>query len=120
MTDELDRLIDETMQREPRIVTIATVGYDEDGDPIRRVVAIRPAFDPLTAGWVLCACRCHQTEWISTGHVHDRCPHCDGLGIVIGPPTDGKHLATFLDARTYYHPDLRPIFTQEYWRNRDD
>ena len=48
---------------------------------------MKEPFDPLNAGWVMCACRCHQSEFVR-GHRHDECPTCEGLGIVVAPPTE--------------------------------
>ena len=104
--DELDALIDETMAQEPRIVTIATVGYDEDGDPIRRVVATKDPFDPLKAGWVKCR-SCDGWGESDPGHPCSRpgdCSTCDGLGIVVGPPEDGLFLAPQLKAHFLDQP----------------
>jgi hypothetical protein len=70
----------------------------------------KPPFDPLKAGWVMCACRCHLSEWITMDHRHDQCPSCDGLGIAVGPPEDGLEIAVL--TRKDFHPGCDPLTKQ--------
>lgn len=49
---------------------------------------MKPPFDPLKAGWVTCP-KCQGYRWYHHGH----CTHCDGEGVVVGPPADGINLA---------------------------
>jgi hypothetical protein len=60
----------------------------------------KPPFDPLNAGWVMCACRCHQSEFVR-GHRHDECPTCEGLGIVVAPPKDGCRVIPWRGTRVW-------------------
>jgi hypothetical protein len=74
----------------------------------------KPPFDPLNAGWVMCACRCHQSEFVR-GHRHDECPTCEGLGIVVAPPRDGMSVSYFLERRKTWGKREWRAYTMAYW-----
>jgi hypothetical protein len=60
---------------------------------IARIPA-KPPFDPLKAGWIPCpTCENHESSFEGSFFSY-RCPGCDGLGIVVGPPSDGLRMVS--------------------------
>jgi hypothetical protein len=70
----------------------------------------KPPFDPLKAGWIPCpVCQNHESSFEGSFFSY-RCPGCDGLGIVVGPPKDGLEIARMFAGRT----DLGPLAPGSY------
>jgi hypothetical protein len=71
---------------------VAMTQPDTWDDGIPHTAPTKPPFDPLKSGWETCG-YCFDGKW---GYNNRECEHCDGLGIVVGPPRDGVLLAGYL------------------------
>jgi hypothetical protein len=84
---------------------VAMTQPDTWDDGIPHTAPTKPPYDPLKSGWETCG-YCFDGTW---GYNNRECEHCDGLGIVVGPPRDGIHLV-----------ELRASGHRPFWKLSED